>query len=155
MQIVEFVTMTERLTRFDNKEAFQLRTDRPAPWLQKACFWVLRRLRAFYIGETVTIERHAIDGRTFMDRLFKQREGIDSYFNMRPSRLLIGAEDYAELMREVVASQAFSFRAEYGYGREILGMTVEVIPWMRGVLVMPANVRNEAPAAPLAAGRLD
>ena len=137
---IEFVSLTDRRVRFDNTEAFQLRNDRPAQWLQKACIFVLRNLRAFYIGESVTIERHTIDARTFIERLFKQQESIDRFFNMRPTTLLIGAEDYAELMHEVAASRMFHFPAEYGYGREIFGITVHVIPWMRGCLVMPANV---------------
>ena len=137
-QIIEFVAMTEMRTRFDNTEAFQLRMDRLAPWLQKLCFCVLRKLGAFCVSEGVTIERHTLDARTFMERLFKQQEGLRQFFNMRPTKLLIGAEDYGELMREVVATtQMFSFRAEYGCGHEIFGMTVQVIPWMRGCLVMP------------------
>jgi hypothetical protein len=143
-QTIEFVALTKLRTPFDNTEAFQFRKDRPAQWLQKVCFFVLRKLQAFYISDAVTIERHTLDAKTFMERLFKQKDGIERFFNRRPTKLLIGAEDYAELMQEVAATQMFSFHAEYvygsGYGSEILGMTVQVIPWMRGCLVMPANV---------------
>jgi hypothetical protein len=136
-KIIEFVALTERRMRFDNPNAFQFRNDRPAHLLQKFCIFVLQKLGAFYIGETITIERHTLDGRTFIDRLFKQQECIMRFFNKRPTKLLIGAEDYAELMHETIATQMFSFKAEYGYGNEILGMTIHVIPWMRGCLVMP------------------
>lgn len=138
-QTIEFVEMMERRVRFDNTKAFQLRNDRPARWLQKVCFYILRKLRAFYIGESVIVERHTLDAKTFMERLFRQRDGIERFFNIRPTKLLIGAEDYAELMREVATMKMFSFRAEYGYGKEILGMTVQVIPWMRGCLVMKGD----------------
>lgn len=141
-QEIEFVSLSNKRIRFDDTEAFQLRQDRPAIWIQKVCFFVLRKLRAFHVGERIEIERHRIDASTFMDRLFKQRYGIEQFFNMRPTRLLIGSEDYADIMREVAVNNMFSFQAQYGYGREILGMTVEVIPWMRGVLVMPPNDRN-------------
>ena len=136
-QMIEFVMLRERHKSFENTEAFQLREDRTYLWVQKVCFFVLRKLQAFYIGETVEFERHLIDAKTFMERLFKQRSGIVEFFNLRPTKLLIGAEDYAELMQETMATQMFSFRAEYGYGREMLGMTIQVIPWMRGCLVMP------------------
>ena len=136
-QTVEFVALHDLRIKFDDTEAFELRRDRPAVWLQKACFFVLRKLGAFHIGERVTIERHFIDAKTFMGRLFLQQEGIEQFFNIEPKRLLIGAEDYAELMHEAVATQTFSFQAEYWRRREIFGMTVQVIPWMRGVLVMP------------------
>ena len=138
-QVVEFVNLEVVRSPFEDKEAFQLRNDRPAKWLQKACFFVLRKLGAFYIGESVTIERHTLDAKTFMERLFKQQKGIERFFNRHPTKLLIGAEDYAELMHEASATQAFSFYAEYWERREVFGMTVEVIPWMRGCLVMPTE----------------
>lgn len=136
-QIIEFVALTETRTPFDYVDAFQYRKDRPARWLQKACFFVLRKLRAFSVGETVTIERHTIDAGTFMDRLFDQRESVTQLLGRRPTQLLIGAEDYAELMREAEATKMLSFRVQYHYNSEILDMTVRVIPWMRGCLVLP------------------
>lgn len=139
-QLIEFVKLTERRAKFDFVEAFQLRKDRPHVWLQKACFFILGKLRAHYVGESVAIERHVVNGATFMERLLKQRAELEGLFNRRPARLLIGAEDYAQMMREVVSSMPFSFSAEYGHRREILGLTVEVIPWMRGILVMPERI---------------
>lgn len=139
-QTIEFVALTELRRSFDNPDAFQYRKDRPLPWLQKACFFVLKKLRAFSIDKAVTIERHTIEARTFLERLLKQQESVMQLLGKRPTLLLIGAEDYAELMHEAVSTQMFSFSAEYGYEREILKMTVRVIPWMRGCLVLPRNV---------------
>ena len=74
-----------------------------------------------------------------MERLFQQKYEITKFFNMESKVLLIGAEDYAELMHEVASTQIFSFKSEYGYGEKILGMKIKVIPWMRGCLVMPSD----------------
>ena len=136
-QVIEFVTLKENRTPFDNAEAFQLRKDRPAQWLQKTCLFVLRKLRAFHVEELVTVDRRVINSGAFIDRLFNQRKDIEFHFNMKPNTLLIGAEDYAELMNEPMAEQMFSFNSEYGFGREVFGMKVHVIPWMRGCLVLP------------------
>lgn len=138
-QTVAFVKLSSRMTPFYNQTAFQYRMDRPARWLQKAIFFVLRKLEAFYIDQAETIERHTIDATTFIERLFVQQEELKRFFNRDAATLLIGAEDYATLMREAVASQMISFRAEYGFGREILGMEVRVIPWIRGCVVLPAE----------------
>jgi len=135
-QQVDFVTLCERRVPYEKPYAFQFRKDRPAHWLQRACFFVLRKLGAFYMDETVTIERHTLDARTFMERLFKQQEGIARFFNRDSTTLLIGAEGYAELMHEASASRDFAFRAEFGCGT-ILGLKVHVVPWMRGCLVLP------------------
>ena len=138
-QTIEFVRLVELRTNFDNTGAFQFRVDRPAAWLQKTCFFVLRKLRAFYIGETVTVERHTLDAKSFIERLLTQKKWIERFFNERTVKLklLIGADDYAELMHEAAPTQMFSFNVCYGHGLNILGMTVCVIPWMRGCLVMP------------------
>ena len=136
-KVIEFVAHRDLRVAFEKKDEFALRTDRRLVWLQRACLYVLRKLGAYSMGESVTVERHLIDADTFMERLYKQQEEIFRTFNHRPKTLLIGAEDYADLMREVASSNTFAFRAEYSMRREILGLEIRVIPWMRGVLVMP------------------
>ena len=61
-------------------------------------------------------------------------------FNYHPSRLLIGAEDFEELMHEKEISESMTFRANYYDHQEIVGLKVTVIPWMRGVLVLPKEL---------------
>ena len=127
------------------KDAFEFRTDRPAVWLQRLCLWVLRRLGCFACKETVTIERHEIGrhGEKFMERLWVRRKAIWGSFERgltdEPKRLLIGAGDYQELMDEVTTNR-FSFDAHYYMGRggrpEVMGLKVEVIPHMRGMLLL-------------------
>lgn len=123
------------------KDAFELRKDRPAIWLQRACLWVLRKLGCFACKETITIERHEIGrhGKKFMDRLWDRREAVWGFFEDEPTRLLIGAKDYQELMHEVCTS-GFQFDGRYYMGRngkpEVFGMKIEVIPHMRGMLLL-------------------
>ena len=138
-QTIEFVQVRERRIPFDRQDAFQFRKDRPCLWLQRACLFVLRKLRTYSIGETLQIERHVIDPTSFIERIVRQIEEMEFYFNTRPSELLIGSEDYAAIMNEAAALQYFSFDAEYRYGRSVCGLAVKVIPWMRGCLVMPAT----------------
>jgi hypothetical protein len=137
-QVIDFVISEERWSTMTIKDAYEFRQDRPARWLQRLCLWVLRKLGAFYQRDMVTVQRHVLKPKTFMDRLFKQREEIASLLNREPKVMLIGADDYFELMNEPAIHQEFSFTAQYGKRREILGMEVRVIPWMRGVLVMPS-----------------
>lgn len=123
------------------KDAFELRKDRPAIWLQRACIWVLRKLGCFACTEYIEYQRHEIgrNGRTFMERLMEQRDAIYGTFNRDPTRLLIGAEQYAEIMREKASTAYFDFDAEYmkdGRYPRIMGLHVEVIPWMRGIVLL-------------------
>lgn len=125
------------------KDAFEFREDRPAHWLQRLCLWTLLKLGAFSHREVLTIERHLIgkNGKRFMDRLFEQMRNLQDGFDREPDHLLIGADDYAELMQEATR-EYFHFDAEYMRGGrypKVCGLRVEVIPWMRGVLVMPKS----------------
>ena len=49
----------------------------------------------------------------------------------------IGAEDFAKLRRETATTTLFTFDAQYNDGYQLYGMKVDVVPWMRGLLVMP------------------
>ncbi len=107
------------------KDAFEFREDRPAHWLQRLCLWTLRKLGAFSHREVLTIERHLIgkNGKRFMDRLFEQMRNLQDGFNREPDRLLIGADDYAELMQEATREH-FHFDAEYTHPAAVaLGLT--------------------------------
>lgn len=136
-QVIQFVETDE--LRYANliSEAFELREDRPALFLQKICIWILRKLGCYYIKETVSVSRHILDARTFMERLYKQKGEIFKLLNREPTMVLIGARDYHELMSGPEFTQVFAFSAEYMKDRRIMGLTVKVIPWMRGILVMP------------------
>lgn len=124
------------------QNAYSIRKDRPLVWLQRACCWVLRKLKAWHVAPIeTTVERHLIDANTFMERIWKSSRALADGFDMKPGRLLIGAEDYCHLMKEVEPStQPFSFDARYGYADRYMDLKVEVIPWMRGILLLPDGI---------------
>ena len=78
-----------------------------------------------------------------MVRITKQHESVFELLNRRPKKILIGAQDYAELMRETAVHYPFAFNASYEIGERgvarIMSLEVQVIPWMRGVLVVPPD----------------
>ena len=140
-QTVSFIEpYTEFKTVTDNS-AFSIREDRPHLWLQKACCWVLKKLGAYRVDRQTKIEYRTIDADNFMTLIAKQHSAVFALLNRRPSTLLIGAQDYAGLMHETVSAHLFSFDAAYMRGEHgnitVLGLRVRVIPWMRGVLVVP------------------
>ena len=140
-QTVSFIEpYTEFKTVTDNS-AFSIREDRPHLWLQKACCWVLEKLGAYRVDTQTKIEYRTIDADSFITLIAKQHSAVFELLNRRPSELLIGAQDYAELMHETASNHMFSFDATYMRGERgvvtIMGLRVHVIPWMRGVLVMP------------------
>jgi len=113
--------------------------------------WVLKAVWKFLVDMGVvkpnrishtTYTQRVLEPGSFVERLFAQRSSLMEHFRKDGRRVLIGAEDYRELMRETEASMThFQFDAQYQScqdgKRRIFGMTVEVIPWMKGCLVMP------------------
>lgn len=140
---VEFLVPQHASRLVRKKGAYSVRPERPLPWLQRLCCWVLERLGAHYMeSENFVVEHRVIDGPTFIDRLFQQRAELQRHFNYMPTRLLIGPQEYAQLMAEPGVCHHFSFEAPYHVSdrtgqRRIVNLTVEIVPWMRGLLVMP------------------
>lgn len=113
-------------------------------WVQKLAYKFLKKTGALHQAykPEATITRHVIDSDKFVEKILRQKYELFNGFHRDGGRVLIGSDDYAELMNspEVVGSY-FDFSANLHIGRhgrrEILGLQVEVIPWMRGILVMP------------------
>lgn len=139
---VEFVSIRRKTWMVPQEDAYELRPDRPAFWLQRLCCAVLRKLGAFRMEEQEGYQRISFDKGEFMQRLLKQRAALKGDFNREPKVLLIGAEDFCELMRLPDIDRFIEFDTEYrmGGGQRgyiVIGLRVQVVPWMRGAVVMP------------------
>lgn len=148
MSKVRFITARRKVEISDFVEAFQFRPERRLPWLQRACFYVLRKLRAYYADTKINFDRIAIDEEKFIDNVFKQQHELVRAFGKTPKRILMGAADYRKLMGELHSpDHHFAFNSGYYVndyrGREtFIGLEVEVVPWMEGVIVMPARIKT-------------
>lgn len=106
-------------------------------WYEALQVWLIRKLGGTHPCDTIKYVRIPIDGKTFVEKLFKQHEDFIKNLRPEPTRILIGAEDFQKLMGSPEFNQPFSFMAEFGYSRTLYGLKVDVIPWMRGMLIMP------------------
>lgn len=109
----------------------------PQKWWDKWRWALVRRLGGACPLDTTRIDRYVIDGATFADKLFKQKRELFERFDLRGATVLMGAEDYRELMSGPDVVYAFSFASEFNYNRLVYGFNVRVLPWLRGVVVMP------------------
>ncbi len=139
-QEIHFIDVRHSLEAVLMPDAFRFVPKGRFQWLQRVAWKLLHRMGALdqAYDSRMKVERRVIDADTFMERLYQQRGSLFREFDRQGKRLLIGAEDYAELMREAAMSQPFSFSAElFGPNRQVMGLTVDVVPWIRGVAVMP------------------
>jgi hypothetical protein len=139
-QLIEFIALeqvTDWLPIFD---AYKFKPRGRMQWLQRVAWRLLHRFGALEqaMEPHVRTVRHMVDGDTVIQRLIEQRAALFDYLNKEGQRVIMGSEDYAQLMRSPeVASMHFMFDARVGKGREIMGLQIEVVPWVRGVVVMP------------------
>ena len=123
---IEFVTTQESTIYYVPK------------WWDRPRWWLVKLLGGKNPHDTLEVRRIPVDGKVFAERLFKQKREITKQFRREATTILMGAEDYEELMHSPVIRKQFTMNSSFNYGRhEIYGLTVNVIPWMRGILVMP------------------
>lgn len=115
-------------------------------WLQRALFWVLEKLGCQQ--EKIGYKQVVIDTGDFVERLKRHRSDVWSRLPLEggPTELLIGAEDFDELMSVPGVQCLIQFKAGYEVGHRtrrgdthyrIMDLNVVIVPWMRGMVVMP------------------
>lgn len=108
------------------------------PWWDSWRWWIVRKLGGSCKYDTVKATRIPIGGE-FVDRLFKSQSWIMQHLGHEPKTLLIGGKDYEDLMECPLIRQSLIFGTQYNYGSrmEIIGLKVQIIPWMRGMVILP------------------
>ena len=139
MKQVQFVETREHMVLTPVKNHYEFkpkgRLQALQRWAWRFLWWRGAMSQAF--DETSTYTRHVIDTDDVVTRLIKQRSGLLNGYNREPKELLIGAEDFAELMGSPMIRNSYSFGVEYCRDERIMGLRVTVVPWMSGMLVMP------------------
>lgn len=109
-------------------------------WWDRPRWWLVHLLGGSCPFDTVKVIRVPVNGKDFMERLWKQKRALVENFHREPTTLWMGGEEYEELMQSPIAREMFFVHASFNYGeREVYDLTVRVIPWMRGMLVMPTR----------------
>ena len=134
---IEFIDTKEVRVPITIKDQFEFRKDRKHPWLQKMLFRLLAKLGCYVNSETVTFERHTVDTGNFAENLFLQERGLMSLYHARGKILLIGPDDFREITGNPEIRHMFEFSSNYHWDGGIHGMRIKVIPWMKGMLVIP------------------
>lgn len=93
----------------------------------------------------VKVTQYHIDSDDIMRKIFSQRNEVAKLLDREGDRLYIGSEDFNELRGHRDAAHYFNLNASYykqdGFAPRLFGMKITVVPWMRGVLVVPKDGR--------------
>lgn len=127
--------------------SFTLRTDRPCVWLQKACLFVLKTLKAYNRGkrfheqETMYYKQITINPDDFMRSMFEMTSELEQHYNRKPDTIFMGPAEFYNF-RGQKCFQYLQFDARY-FTKEsqfhtatVHGIAIHVIPWMEGMLIL-------------------
>ena len=89
----------------------------------------------------VTFTAHRIDTDDVFMRLLESRAELMRSFRAYGNTLLIGSEEFAQLMRSPKIRQTIDFRAsgeviDTNGHRSVMGFDVKVIPYMQGMVII-------------------
>lgn len=85
-----------------------------------------------YVTETVTFNPSNV-----IESILKQRMECMRDWDTMPTQIILGDEDFAQFRMEAGRTGLMQFTMD-GHGRqEFNGMRIVVVPWMRGVVVVP------------------
>jgi hypothetical protein len=135
-QTIRFIQYQREIRYLLRADIFKLNKERRAVWLQKLCFFILRKLGCAWY-EPIT-EYHAVDFKTrsFVERLRAQHRELYDYVHRNGQRLIIGSADFDRLM-ETKTDGYFLFKIGADGKWSVFSLTVEVVPWMQGMVVLP------------------
>ena len=142
MQIVETIDIFREMHN-EQTGGWVVREDGKMCWLQRIAMWVLRRYgeRGYIQKETITYSRFNKDD-LFECLLKTSQSTILNYVDRGfTPKIYIGSEDFQEMMKLPDIRRYLSFTSRPPLnnrnGPILIDMPVEVLPWMRGVLVVP------------------
>ena len=146
MQEIHIARRKENVTYQETEGIYDFNKWNPSSWWKKLFKkWtgkiLAAELGAMYTPRTVDHSYHRIDTDKVLEQL---KIGEDTLLraHYEAKHILVGVDEMEKLRMEL--DQHLSFTVPYyynnGYSNELLGMKITVIPWMKGVLVLPKEV---------------
>jgi hypothetical protein len=109
-------------------------------WLHRAAWWFLSKTNGISnaIDSKTTYKEVVINRKRITDRIM---QAIDELHiaNIRPAEVFMGPEEFDEAMHEM--RDSYSFSVQMGFNRELFGLLITIIPWMRGIVIVPERRR--------------
>ena len=113
-----------------SEDAYRFAPSGRLAWLQRGLWWCLRKLKALapHFDEIVTYKRIEFNADKALNLIMNSTEAIYSVRGVRPEKVLIGAEDFADIMHDNNINDLarfgvdMSFTGAAGFDRTLYGL---------------------------------
>lgn len=123
----------------------KLSENRFMKWFQKLLVKLLNKSGAHRIEKQTSIQEFAIDKQEMEKTINAQMKELRNSY-LKPGEVYMGLEDFSRLTHKTLETWPHAFQFDYRtdggrYGEKgtVYGMTVFVLPWMKGTLVTPSG----------------
>lgn len=105
-------------------------------WLHRAAWWFLRKTKGVSnaIDCKTTYKEVVINRKRVADRIMQTIDELN-IANIRPAEIFMGPDEFDEAMHEM--RDSYSFSVQMGLDRKLFDLPVTIIPWMRGIVIVP------------------
>ena len=134
-QPTEFVVRKTHTRTVIRHDRFCFRPDKKYHWLQKILFGILSKMGCRHVDIDVTFTRHVVQMEHIIDYLHRQEREIYELAGLKGARLLIGPAEYSEMTGN--PEILYMLRIPAIGQLEFLDLKITIIPWMKGMLVVP------------------
>lgn len=126
----------KRYTELVNK-GFAYNSKRRFRWLQKACLWILSKLKCELAQEIVTHKITKVNFDSLYNLIAEQARAIEAQTGQFPRCVIMGQEQAYQLFEETIEQQvSFNMGGMNGVPPTVFGMAIIVAPWFDGVVCL-------------------
>lgn len=137
MKTITFLKSKPFTQTVELDKIFSFRKDRKYHWIQKACFWILDKIDCKHVIKKDSVKYETVNIGNIFHQLQENIAEIHKNYNVKPGKLFIGREEYYELIKMACPSMMFSVVNQTNPDRNLFGLEVTVVPWMKGMVVLP------------------
>lgn len=146
-KIITVVAQTDLVSAFA-PDAYRLNASGRFAFLSRWLWAALDKLGALKTADDKrkVVSTHRFDADSVVENIFKQKHEAMRDFDAKPYLILIGCEDFNELIGAGDFRQMMTFRSERAlrFDAEFIGVDVMVVPWISGVVVLGKRGRDAA-----------
>lgn len=138
MQTITILKTNKVNNLFLHEELFKYNSEKKYRWLQKLCFWCLKKLHCQYMEEQIQTTQVQLNTKHLLDFVMEQIITIERDHYMTPGIIFVGSNNFkrfCDSRHDDLIMTPIDLKSP-----SLHGIKLQVVPWMEGILVIPREM---------------